>query len=584
MSVITWKNVNSRSNADAAYLMRGAQEGVKTGLDQLAGVAQGLENNRRENYETRRENNTDSIQDYFSNFATPEALAQANKDGTTAAFKESIGGNYDKDAVRNIGADTTENLLAIQDTRLGREEAVRKRSDAAIKRRNAEYTQEQTDNVRAAKPGVDQFKALLSNENYDRAEKLLTDDPEGLFATANLTSSLQEQMKTARQGTIDQTEKDRVLARTKKQDAETDRVTEQTANIQKHTNEAVVGRAGEQAADGVSILELGTNSGFESINGELDYSKSTIQELETFKAQIEQTGVLNTITDTAWLKREYKNIDEKFLLATTEEKNVAREQLTARLALEHDVSPDDLNKIMKASDALDRKYNIKKNDHYYDGDIPADQAANEAIEQELNRSTEDGDLTEFQQDYNNDQEVKEEVLNGLVQALNVGVDIMEDGVNENYRITPTHAKLILKTMHADWLENDKSVDELLQNFVRSDAFQKPYDEYTRWEEASFNLNQEAKKSFTDTPGGVDARVGRLSAALNNKKDEQRKREDAENARIKREAKEEAKITQLSAEPPYETGQLDIRSTGEKGFIETLASLISSKEKKKLTTT
>jgi len=101
LSVITWKNVNSKNNNDAAYLMRGAQSSITGGLDRLAGVAQGIEQNEQDNYNIVKDNNTNAFKDMMAGFNTQEELDAAVNSGAVQRMADSFGAQADQSVLRD---------------------------------------------------------------------------------------------------------------------------------------------------------------------------------------------------------------------------------------------------------------------------------------------------------------------------------------------------------------------------------------------------------------------------------------------------------------------------------------------------
>ena len=101
MTPITWRNVNSKSNNDAAYLMRGAQEGITGGLDRVAGVVKGIEQNQQDNYNIVKDNNTNAFKDMMAGFSSEEELNAAVQSGAVQRMADSFGYQADQDVLRN---------------------------------------------------------------------------------------------------------------------------------------------------------------------------------------------------------------------------------------------------------------------------------------------------------------------------------------------------------------------------------------------------------------------------------------------------------------------------------------------------
>ena len=101
MTPITWRNVNSKSNNDAAYLMRGAQEGITGGLDRVAGVVKGIEQNQQDNYNIVKDNNTNAFKDMMAGFSSEEELNAAVQSGAVQRMADSFGFQADQDVLRN---------------------------------------------------------------------------------------------------------------------------------------------------------------------------------------------------------------------------------------------------------------------------------------------------------------------------------------------------------------------------------------------------------------------------------------------------------------------------------------------------
>jgi len=100
MSQITWKNVNSKSNNDAAYLMRGAQTAITGGLDRIAGVAQGIEQGRQDDYDQITKNNNDDFKDMLSSYRTTAEFDAARDSGVFADAASSYGSQFDRELGR----------------------------------------------------------------------------------------------------------------------------------------------------------------------------------------------------------------------------------------------------------------------------------------------------------------------------------------------------------------------------------------------------------------------------------------------------------------------------------------------------
>ena len=105
MSQITWKNVNSKSNNDAAYLMRGAQTAITGGLDRIAGVAQGIEQGRQDDYDQITKNNNNDFKDMLSSYRTTTEFNAARDSGVFEDAASSYGSQFDRELGRSGVAD-----------------------------------------------------------------------------------------------------------------------------------------------------------------------------------------------------------------------------------------------------------------------------------------------------------------------------------------------------------------------------------------------------------------------------------------------------------------------------------------------
>lgn len=98
---ITWRNVNSKSNADAAYLMRGAQQGITSGMGQIADVLKAGQKTAQDNYNIIKENNNNDFRNMLSGFRSEDELNAAVESGAIQRQADSYGRQSDPNLMRN---------------------------------------------------------------------------------------------------------------------------------------------------------------------------------------------------------------------------------------------------------------------------------------------------------------------------------------------------------------------------------------------------------------------------------------------------------------------------------------------------
>ena len=81
--------------------MRGAQTSITGGLDRLAGVAQGIEQNEQDNYNIVKDNNTNAFKDMMAGFNTQEELDEAVNSGAVQRMADSFGAQADQSVLRD---------------------------------------------------------------------------------------------------------------------------------------------------------------------------------------------------------------------------------------------------------------------------------------------------------------------------------------------------------------------------------------------------------------------------------------------------------------------------------------------------
>ena len=88
---ITWRNVESRSDAVGASLLRDAGRSITSGLDTLRDTLKDYQDTEKENLEIERGGNTDTFLDALARFQTEEEFEAAVADGTVDRLQSQFG-------------------------------------------------------------------------------------------------------------------------------------------------------------------------------------------------------------------------------------------------------------------------------------------------------------------------------------------------------------------------------------------------------------------------------------------------------------------------------------------------------------
>lgn len=147
---ITWKNVNSGSNAAAVRLMEGAGESVNRGFANFD-TALRQRSNALENQQNEREQaNATDLRDFVGSFKDAESLQQARESGVIDQRRQQYGDDIDREAVRGIGRDRLSDLRTqeVQD-----------------------FQHQQVQQQQADQPGRDEFVNQLMGINANEGEE-----------------------------------------------------------------------------------------------------------------------------------------------------------------------------------------------------------------------------------------------------------------------------------------------------------------------------------------------------------------------------------------------------------------------------
>ena len=137
--------------------MRGAQSSITGGLDRLANVAQGIEQNEQNNYDQGTKNNNNAFRDLLSSYKTEDDFNAAKDAGVFSDAAASYGNQFDRELARSGVTD--------------RGNAIRDRFTADQAYLTEQQNFEDTQDTRAFRPQLDALAAAQAgNTKEDDAE------------------------------------------------------------------------------------------------------------------------------------------------------------------------------------------------------------------------------------------------------------------------------------------------------------------------------------------------------------------------------------------------------------------------------
>lgn len=97
---ITWRNVDAPDNRGVSGMLGAAQEGINSGLGQIAGVLKQRESINDANWNQQKTNNTQAFLDELGKFRTPEEYQAALASGQLDQMRQGYGAQVDVAATR----------------------------------------------------------------------------------------------------------------------------------------------------------------------------------------------------------------------------------------------------------------------------------------------------------------------------------------------------------------------------------------------------------------------------------------------------------------------------------------------------
>ena len=97
---ITWRNVDAPDNRGVSAMLGGAQDGINSGLGQLANILKQRESVNEANWNQQKANNTQAFLDAVGKPTTPEEFAALQKSGVLEQMRQGFGSQVDLAATR----------------------------------------------------------------------------------------------------------------------------------------------------------------------------------------------------------------------------------------------------------------------------------------------------------------------------------------------------------------------------------------------------------------------------------------------------------------------------------------------------
>lgn len=179
---ITWRNIESDATRGAAGLMEVARRSLNDGFGVLNKTLETRNEIQDQNWEARKQTNTNAFLDRLAQFKTPEELAAAQASGELAALKQGFGGQVDAAAIRDAESGLQQKLI----------ERITAQNQFADDTFN-----------RNARPLMDQYQGYLARQDTAGAAKFLADNQLAVDESGAL-KNLQDLQKTLFSQKIDQ--------------------------------------------------------------------------------------------------------------------------------------------------------------------------------------------------------------------------------------------------------------------------------------------------------------------------------------------------------------------------------------------
>lgn len=97
---ITWRNVDAPDNRGVSAMLGGAQDGINSGLGQLANILKQRESVNEANWNQQKTNNTQAFLDAVGKPTTPEEFAALQQSGVLEQMRKGFGSQVDLAATR----------------------------------------------------------------------------------------------------------------------------------------------------------------------------------------------------------------------------------------------------------------------------------------------------------------------------------------------------------------------------------------------------------------------------------------------------------------------------------------------------
>ena len=170
MAVITFRNVQGRSDAVGAQLLRDAGTSIKSGLGELGGIVDDATALRKGNEKIVGDNATAAFKDKIASFGTTEELQAAQDSGEIDAFKSSLSPGADKDVLRT---GVTDQLNSLRTKTL---------ADQSFEKNQLE---------REVAPALDQLNAAIASGDTEQTAQLMRDNKDRIAAIGKLGDTTQ---------------------------------------------------------------------------------------------------------------------------------------------------------------------------------------------------------------------------------------------------------------------------------------------------------------------------------------------------------------------------------------------------------
>lgn len=179
---ITWRNIESDTTRGAAGLMEVARRSLNDGFTGLQSTLEQRNEIQDQNWEARKQTNTNAFLDRLAQFKTPEELAAAQASGELQALRQQYGSQVDSAAIRDAESGLQQKL---------------------IERLTAQNQFADDTFNRNARPLMDEYQGYLARRDPAGAAKFLADNQLAVDESGAL-QSLQDLQKTLFSEKMDQ--------------------------------------------------------------------------------------------------------------------------------------------------------------------------------------------------------------------------------------------------------------------------------------------------------------------------------------------------------------------------------------------